>query len=406
LIVNGGAKGTAGYSTQTLTTQSYSDMPFGMSLAAEPTLKPAMYDPDAPKGSRWSDKGFATSNIPRLYHSSALLLPDASVLIAGSNPNLDVNLTTHFPTTYQAEIFYPPYFNAKVRPAPTGVPKTLTYGGESFDITVPASSYSGSSNDAADATEVVVIRPGWTTHGMNMGQRFLQLDNTYTVKEDGTIVLHVSQMPPQPEIFQPGPAFIYVVVNGIPSTGTYCIVGSGNIETQQRLDVAKLPESVRLDAAHGSASEDSTTSTTDNNGHGSSNDDGDSSGIKTSTIGIIVGAVAAVAVLGALAGLFIARRRRAANNRRVAPGMSYGAAAGQKEEGGYVRDTNGSGFAPLQQDDRSQIWSPAPPAGYKDYDPRQSDASTAYDPYVAYNHGGALPKEQGYPPSPGPVYRQ
>jgi hypothetical protein len=47
--------------------------------------------------------GFNSSTIPRLYHSSAILLPDASVLIAGSNPNIygNGNSSTVFPTTYQ-----------------------------------------------------------------------------------------------------------------------------------------------------------------------------------------------------------------------------------------------------------------------------------------------------------------
>lgn len=39
-----------------------------------------------------------------------------------------------------------------------------------------------------------------------MGQRLLQLDSTYTGNADGTGVLHVSQMPPNPAIFVPGPA--------------------------------------------------------------------------------------------------------------------------------------------------------------------------------------------------------
>jgi hypothetical protein len=297
LVVNGGLNGTAGYSTQTLLTQSYSDMPYGMSLASGPVGRPSIYDPDAPKGSRWSSDGLDTSNIPRLYHSSAILLPDASVMIAGSNPNVDYNISTIFPTTYKAEIFYPPYFSAATRPVPTGVPSKLTYGGNYFDITVPPSSYSGSANAAADGTKIMVIRPGWTTHGMNMGQRSLQLNNTYTVNNDGSIVYHVSQMPPNANIFQPGPAFLYVTIKGIPSNGTYVIIGSGNIETQTLGTVTPLPANVRVDSASGSGSNNATTG-----------------GKSLSTgllIAIIVGAIAVVGVLGAIFGVCIAKRRRA-----------------------------------------------------------------------------------------------
>jgi hypothetical protein len=253
LVINGGANGTAGYATQTLTTTSYSDMPYGMSLAAAPVLTPSIYDPAAPAGSRWSSAGLGASKIPRLYHSSALLLPDGSVMIAGSNPNVDVNKTTVFPTTYTAEIFYPPYFNSSVRPVPQGVPANISYGGPSFDITLPASSYAGAANAAAANASVVLLRPGWTTHAMNMGQRFVQLNSTYTVNGDGSIVLHTAQAPPNANLLTPGPALLFVVVNGVPSNGTMVSVGSGQLGTQPTAAAAALPPSVQNAAAQGSA---------------------------------------------------------------------------------------------------------------------------------------------------------
>jgi hypothetical protein len=261
LIVNGGAKGTAGYSNQTVAFSCSADAianPFVQSLASEPVLTPAIYDPDAASGSRWSNAGFSAAKFPRLYHSSALLLPDGSVMIAGSNPNVDVNTSAMFPTTYDAEIFYPSYFSATTRPQPSGIPSTLSYGGNPFDVTIPASSYSGSSNDAADSVIVAVIRPGWTTHGMNFGQRFLQLDNSYTVNSDGSLTLHVAQMPPMPEVFQPGPAWVFVTINGVPSNGSYIIVGSGQMGTQTKSAASVLPSSVKVDGVTGSADGPST----------------------------------------------------------------------------------------------------------------------------------------------------
>jgi hypothetical protein len=160
LMINGGANGTAGYATNTGLIPRLDLMPFDMSLASAPVFTPAIYDPSKPQGQRWSNNGLSKSGIPRLYHSSALLLPDASVLVAGSNPNVDFNSTAFFPTEYRAERFYPPYFSATTRPQPSGVPKTLSYGGDPFDITIPPTSYSGSANDAAGNTTVVVIRPG------------------------------------------------------------------------------------------------------------------------------------------------------------------------------------------------------------------------------------------------------
>ncbi|KAJ3508389.1 hypothetical protein NLJ89_g5777 [Agrocybe chaxingu] len=285
LVVNGGLNGTAGYAQATLVTASYADMPFGESLASGPVLTPAIYDPEAAKGSRWSNAGLGASTIPRLYHSSAILLPDGSVMIAGSNPNVDVNLTTIFPTTYKAEIFYPPYFSAKTRPAPTGMPKTLSYGGNSFDLTIPASSYSGSANDVAESAQVVITRGGFTTHAMNMGQRLLQLNNTFTVNKDGSITLHVAQPPPNANLFQPGPAFLWVNMNGIPSNGTYVIVGNGEIGPQPTSAASVLPESVRLSGASGTADSSNTSSGGSSSG---ANDNTDEEG--KSNLGTIIGA--------------------------------------------------------------------------------------------------------------------
>ena len=251
LVVNGGTHGTAGYANITGQTTSPAAMPYGHSLATGPVGRPSIYNASAPLGSRWSTQGLSSSPIPRLYHSSALLLPDGSVLIAGSNPNFDVNTSTIYPTTYKAEIFYPPYFAAPNRPVPSGVPSTISYGGPSFDITLPASSYTSSPNTAAQSATVALVRPGFTTHAMNMGQRYLQLNNTFTVNPDASIVLHVAQAPPNPRLLTPGPALLFVVVDGIPSRGAMVIVGNGEMGPQPTAATTMLPESVYLNSTAG-----------------------------------------------------------------------------------------------------------------------------------------------------------
>jgi hypothetical protein len=247
LVINGAANGTAGYADKTGNTP-LGQMPFGMSLASEPVLTPHMYDPEAPAGKRWSKDGMGSSKIPRLYHSSALLLPDGSVMIAGSNPNSDVNMTVPYPTMYTAEYFYPAYFDL-TRPSVAGIPKTLAYGGASFDLTVSKGSFKGSPNDAADSAKVVLIRPGWTTHGMSMGQRYLQLNSTYTVKDDGSFVIHSAQAPPNANLITPGPVLLFVVVNGIPTIGKMVTLGNGQIGKQPITQAAILPSSIKVDLA-------------------------------------------------------------------------------------------------------------------------------------------------------------
>ncbi|KAF7984146.1 hypothetical protein HWV62_16798 [Athelia sp. TMB] len=328
LVVNGGLNGTAGYAQATGQTPTEGQMPYGESLAAGPVGQPAIYDPNAPAGKRWSNAGLSTSSIARLYHSSAMLLPDSSVMIAGSNPNIDVNISTIYPTTYQAEIFYPPYFVAN-RPIPTGVPSQLSYGGSPFDVTVPASSYAGSSNTAAANTAVVLTRGGFTTHGMNMGQRMLQLNNTYTVNSDGSLTLHVAQVPPNPNLLTPGPCLFWVVVNGIPSNGTMVQVGNGQIGTQPTSAASVLPASVQLASASGT-------------GSGSGSGSGSTSKIKL--IAIIAAAVAVIAILGALFGICMARRRRAATSQPT----STGYAMGDMGRGVGVPGGRDSEFLPMQ----------------------------------------------------------
>jgi hypothetical protein len=295
LVVNGGSKGTAGYGKATGETPNFADMPFGESLASAPALTPAIFNPTAPAGSRWSNTGFQASTIPRLYHSSAVLLPDASVMIAGSNPNIDVNTSTVYPTTYRAEKFYPAYFNAAVRPNPDGVPKNLTYGGQPFDITFDSSSFDKSkldANAAASKTKVIVIRQGFSTHAMNMGQKALRLNTTYSVADSGTVTIHCSQMPPKANLFQPGPAFIYVVIDGVPSTGSMVIIGNGQIGTQSvDTTLFALP-----------ASSNSTKVSTGSNNQSGGGDNGAAIGLtgQRSSFVTLVGMLGAVAAGAAL----------------------------------------------------------------------------------------------------------
>jgi hypothetical protein len=60
--------GTAGYGN--------ASWAISQSFADGPLLTPVLYDPDAPAGSKWSQNGFSPTTVPRMYHSSATLIPD------------------------------------------------------------------------------------------------------------------------------------------------------------------------------------------------------------------------------------------------------------------------------------------------------------------------------------------
>ena len=59
----------------------------GRSYADQPILQSWYFDPKQSTGSKWSKAGVST--VDRLYHSSATLLMDGSILVSGSNPNPD-----------------------------------------------------------------------------------------------------------------------------------------------------------------------------------------------------------------------------------------------------------------------------------------------------------------------------
>ncbi|RXW23509.1 hypothetical protein EST38_g2323 [Candolleomyces aberdarensis] len=231
LALNGGQLGTAGYGNTTWA--------IGHSYGDRPVMKPAMYDPNAAAGSKWSTEGLAESTVARMYHSSAVLLPDGSVMVSGSNPNPDytVGPDVQFPTEYRTELWYPSWYNDR-RPEPQGLLSSYSYGGPSFDVTLDAEDLFGDVENIKSAF-VSIIRPGFSTHNMNMGQRFVQLESTYTAYADNnTAVLHVSQLPPNPSILAPGPALVFVTVKGVPSVGKMIMVGNGVIGDQP---IAQVP---------------------------------------------------------------------------------------------------------------------------------------------------------------------
>lgn len=240
LVINGAGMGVAGYADATQESWSAED-----SLATDPTLTPVIYNPKAPSGSKWSRQGLSASTIPRMYHSVATLLPDGSVFIAGSNPHADYTPTSTYPTEYRVEKFYPLYYNS-VRPEPQGIPTSLTYGGSYFNVTLSKADLTANGGAAADNVKnitISVMKTGFSTHALNFGMRTVELDYSYALTSDGGATLFVSQLPPNSAIIQPGTAWIFLAVNGVPSIGQQVMLGTGQIGQQPTQDVQTLPSS-------------------------------------------------------------------------------------------------------------------------------------------------------------------
>lgn len=74
----------------------------------------------------------------------------------------------------------------------------------------------------------------------------IQLQSTYTIDmNSGNATLHVSQLPgnPGPTLFQPGPAMMFLLVEGVPSIAEWVMVGDGQLGTQTAQANQPLPSS-------------------------------------------------------------------------------------------------------------------------------------------------------------------
>ncbi len=146
----------------------------------------------------------ATAIKPRLYHSNALLLPDASVLTGGGGaPGPVINLN--------AEIYYPPYlYDSSGLPATRPViesasPLALNGGGT---ITLAV----GPTDTIASLS---FVRTGSSTHSNNSDQRFITLPFTQT----GQVITAV--LPSDPTVLVPGFYMLFAInTAGVPSLAT------------------------------------------------------------------------------------------------------------------------------------------------------------------------------------------
>jgi hypothetical protein len=178
----------------------------------------------------------ATANTERRYHSVALLLPDGSVLKAGSTggfggPRGDpkVNGTWQnkwFLSRTDAERYLPPYLWRGPRPTILNVTASTTPAGVTVRYGKPVTITARGANltSARGKPRVALIRPGATTHGNNMGQRFLWLPSTVAPGGGGPggVVTITATMPKNRAAAPPGDHMLVVVDGiGVPSKATF-----------------------------------------------------------------------------------------------------------------------------------------------------------------------------------------
>lgn len=159
-----------------------------------PVFSAQIFDP---KTDTWSKA--ATPTVPRVYHSSAILLPDGRVATFGGNPVGSFE--------YRIEIYTPKYLSTgTARPTITRAPAEMTYGGQ----------YSLSTTQASALTSAVLVRPAAVTHSSDSNQRLVKLGMTTT---SGGI--NVS-MPQNPNLTPPGWYMLFVLdSSGVPSVASW-----------------------------------------------------------------------------------------------------------------------------------------------------------------------------------------
>ncbi|KAK4396191.1 Aldehyde oxidase GLOX [Sesamum angolense] len=198
LIINGAQAGTQGFE-----------------LASEPCLYPVLYRPDQPLGLR-----FMTLNpgaVPRMYHSTANLLPDGRLLIAGSNPHYFYKFNAEFPTELRIEAFSPEYLSAdkaNIRPSLVELPERVGYG-EVFEAGVTVEL------PVVGIVEVNFASAPFATHSFSQGQRVVKLLVETPAVDGGGRYKIKCTAPPNGKVAPPGYYMVFAVNQGVPSVAKW-----------------------------------------------------------------------------------------------------------------------------------------------------------------------------------------
>jgi hypothetical protein len=161
-----------------------------------PVLTPELYNPVT---ATWT--AMADQTAPRMYHSTAVLLPDGRVLSAGQSSG---------PLQKTGEVFSPPYLFAGARPSITSAPQSVGYN-QQFTITTP---------DFASIGRVALVKAGSVTHSNDFDQRYVDL----TYQSNGSSGLTATS-PPDSNHAPPGWYMLFILSSGVPSVASWVQVG-------------------------------------------------------------------------------------------------------------------------------------------------------------------------------------
>jgi len=165
-----------------------------------------------------------------MYHSVSTLVPDGTILIAGSNPQGGVTLNVKYPTEYRVERFSPPYlFSGIPRPNIVSLetyPINQNIINVYYDQVVTMVVQIKGQNPIVKAA---IVHHGFITHSQNFSQRYVYLDieNFYSDNSAPEQYIITVKLPPNPTIISPGPSYLYVFnQNSPPVSGVHVLLGT------------------------------------------------------------------------------------------------------------------------------------------------------------------------------------
>ncbi|KAF7290351.1 hypothetical protein HMN09_01293100 [Mycena chlorophos] len=178
----------------------------GFGLATDPNLGALLYDPTQPLGQRISILN--TTIVARMYHSEAVLLPDARVLISGSDPQ-----TPGLPEEMRIEAYIPPYLNQGfTQPSFTIKNVDWAYGSvNSIVVTLPQGTTS--------TMKIALMAAVSSTHGNAMGAR--TIFPAFTCKGNTCSIT----APPNAFVSPPGYHQLFILDGPTPSHSTWVRIG-------------------------------------------------------------------------------------------------------------------------------------------------------------------------------------
>lgn len=149
-----------------------------------------------PWGGQWIE--FGEQVHARMYHSTAILLPDGRVLSAGSGQRQGI------PSETEVEFFSPPYKFWGPEPVIEYAPSSAVLG-STVEVEV---SFDGESSPANRVHRVTMLRLGSVTHQFDQDQRFIELD--FEVSGNNTLDV---EMPADGAQMIPGWTMLFVLTD-------------------------------------------------------------------------------------------------------------------------------------------------------------------------------------------------